>query len=298
MPDGPIKFTIRRTGDPQPYNEGNKGSIHPDYKAILDTDRRLQGTFRFHSEVLPGLLKAGKGPQIEKVLAAYLRQGSELTQSTSLPPIKWVSDDPVVRNITGTDLTFPVMEFNLQQLPVLEFMTTEGTLGVTYPVPVEYMSLGEMGGDDAYPVRGILLTDNSVRSPIPYEERRSHEFAHGVDPKAFIRIDDALVLDEIVAIVGSCADSDIAKVSGVTLNPPFIVPYVIDQARLLGIELSETELLQQVALVCHLVDRSTHLRENGRKIPNDAVARRLMAADDLKDLYKRWPELFNFTRVQ
>ncbi len=229
------------------------------------------------------------------MLAAFLKTRCEVSPRLTLPPIQWIIDEPVVQNITGARFAVPIMEFGRGQLDLLNRLT--GTTGIEISIPIELVSLGAITSQDSIESRLLLMADKSVPSSIPYIERRQHEFAHAIDPYAHSRTEDALTMNELVAIVGSFADDE-GKIYGVNLVPGYINPYILEQAKTMGNPLTQEEFVRQASLVEHLVKKSTSQYELGKKVLNDEAARRLMACRNFSELRQRWPKIFNFTLIQ
>jgi hypothetical protein len=247
---------------------------------------------RFHEKGLPELLSNPLSKsQINNMINYHMRTLGGLVDEASLPEIQWISDEPVVRSLTGGNFTVPVMEFPEHLMPIYEHMCGRSMSAATFTLPIELISLGQLNIQQSINSQMILIPHRGRVSKIPYSEKRSHEFTHAIDPHVDTReMPGNIVMREIIAIIGSYSDTDFNKMSQIVLYPPYIVPYIIQELQLKGVEeISDADLDVMVNMVNGIVYKSTHIIP---KLSNDQITRRIMKCKSFDELQQTWPELF------
>jgi hypothetical protein len=263
-------------------------AVNPEYAGILRRDPKLQVWYEFHSGVL---LNEVRDPRIrtemENIIHRHLKFSTGIRRDLTLPRVIWTSHSSNVLNITGQPFAVPTMIFTPDQQALFQAIAGENTAGLTLTFPIEYASRGRLNHTDATDSKIVLLRDSSIPSVIHPHETSQHEFTHAIDPLVDSRPkEEELVLSELIAIVGSYADTN-AKDAGITLHPPYILPYLLKEQT--NQHLSYDEIISKALLINALVFNMTHTNP---KLPNDAITRRLMACRSLGELKSTWPAIF------
>lgn len=270
----------------------NRLPVNPsaEYQAIIAEYPQMRTWYDFHSNELPRLLQSnGHRKALNNVIAAYLREHFNIAPNVPLPTVNWVVDDPAVIQTTGGQFAIPTMYFSPPELPLFNHIAGDNqTAGMTVTLPIEFISQGQISSRDSLNSQLVLLPDSTIQYPIPYGERSQHERIHAVDPLVDIRPFDRVVLRELVALIGSFSDQ-YSRHTSIVLHPPYIVPYVLQEASMQGQRLTQDQLSEMVNLINSLVYNSTHLHP---KTPNDQITRRIMKCKSLDELYATWPEIF------
>jgi len=264
-------------------------AVNPEYAAILRTDPKLQVWYEFHSGVLLNEVSNPRDKrEMENIVHGHVKSWKGLRRDIILPKVTWVTHSSNVLNITGQAFAIPTLTFNSEQERLYSAIAGEDTGGLTLRFPIEFASRGRLNHTDSVDSQIVLLPDPYTPRITSHAERSQHEYTHAVDPLLNSRVKDQKIINEMVAIVGSYADSD-ARYSGLTLFPPYIIPYLMERFRNEGNFPPENEVVEMVETINALVYNMTHTYP---KLPNDVVTRRLMAAKSLDDLKVKWPEVF------
>ncbi len=260
-----------------------------EYQAILQQDSRLLTWYQFHTVELPEILQRDNDRrQIGNIVHATVRTKYRIRREIPLPDVHWIISNSAVVNITGNKFPVPVLIFGGDYQGLFSAITDDAG-GETTRMPMEFISRGQISTLESIDSNIVLMPSPTRPSRAIYRERFQHELTHAVDPLISLRVQDGVTLSELIAIVGSFSDSD-SRFSGLTLHPPFIVPYLIEQLASQGVrEIATQDFESMVNTINSLVYNMTHTYP---KIPNDRITRKLMACRNLNQLKASWPEVF------